>query len=206
MSWTIHQGDCVEEMAKLEEGSVDAVVCDPPYGLSREPNIAEVLQHWLAGDDYEHRGGGFMGQSWDSFAPGPLVWREAFRVLKHITRRDGDDPGPTKNNHPTVKPISLMRWLVRLVTPPGGTCLDPFLGSGSTGCAAALEGFDFVGMEREPDYVAIAEARIAFWGQHEGREVEDVLGLYSKSQRQAKDHVDRGQVSIDDLLAEEAAA
>lgn len=55
-----------------------------------------------------------------------------------------------RNHHPTVKPLSLMRWLVRLVTPPGGTVLDPFAGSGSTGCAAVLEGFDFLGIERVP--------------------------------------------------------
>jgi DNA modification methylase len=65
--------------------------------------------------------------------------------------------------HPTVKPLALMRWLCRLVTPPGGTILDPFCGSGSTGCAAALEGFRFLGIEREAEYVAIAERRIAHW-------------------------------------------
>jgi site-specific DNA-methyltransferase (adenine-specific) len=64
------------------------------------------------------------------------------------------------NKHPTVKPISLMRWLCRLVTPPGGTVLDPFNGSGTTGCAAVLEGFHYVGIEREPEYVEIARARI----------------------------------------------
>lgn len=56
-----------------------------------------------------------------------------------------------------------MRWLCRLVTPPSGLILDPFLGSGTTGCAAVLEDFDFIGIEREPEYVAIAEARIAYW-------------------------------------------
>jgi hypothetical protein len=65
--------------------------------------------------------------------------------------------------HPTVKPLALMRWLCRLVTPPGGTILDPFCGSGSTGCAAVLEGFRFLGIEREAEYVAIAERRIAHW-------------------------------------------
>lgn len=64
------------------------------------------------------------------------------------------------NHHPTVKPVELMRWLVRLVTPPGGTVLDPFAGSGTTGVAAKLEGFGFVGIERNPEYVAIAKARI----------------------------------------------
>lgn len=67
------------------------------------------------------------------------------------------------NPHPTVKPISLMRWLVRLVTPPGGIVLDPFAGSGTTGCAAALEGFEFIGIEQSAEYVEIAERRIAHW-------------------------------------------
>lgn len=68
---------------------------------------------------------------------------------------------PRANNHPTVKPTDLMRYLCRLVTPAGGTVLDPFMGSGSTGKAAVLEGFGFIGIEREAEYAAIAEARIA---------------------------------------------
>jgi site-specific DNA-methyltransferase (adenine-specific) len=66
-----------------------------------------------------------------------------------------------RNHHPTVKPTALMRYLCRLVTPPGGVVLDPFTGSGSTGKAAVMEGFDFVGIEREAEYVEIARARIA---------------------------------------------
>ena len=68
---------------------------------------------------------------------------------------------PRTNHHPTVKPTDLMRYLCRLVTPPGGVVLDPFTGSGSTGKAALLEGFCFVGIEREAEYVEIARARIA---------------------------------------------
>jgi DNA modification methylase len=64
-----------------------------------------------------------------------------------------------RNHHPTVKPTDLMRYLCRLVTPPGGVVLDPFMGSGSTGKAAILEGFRFIGIEREADYVEIARAR-----------------------------------------------
>ena len=64
------------------------------------------------------------------------------------------------NTHPTVKPTDLMRYLCRLVTPPGGVVLDPFMGSGSTGKAAGLEGFSFVGSEREQSYLEIAEKRI----------------------------------------------
>jgi len=68
---------------------------------------------------------------------------------------------PTRqNHHPTVKPTDLMRYLVKLIAPPGGTVLDPFTGSGSTGKGAVIEGFTFVGIELDPDYVAIATARI----------------------------------------------
>lgn len=383
------EGDCLERVRRLPDNSVDAIVTDPPYGLSAEPDMAEVMRHWLAGDDYQHRGSGFMGKKWDSFVPGPTVWREALRVLKpggHVVafygtrtydmgvlamrlagfeirdqlawvfgsgfpksldvskaidkaagtwrgrrgpatsengamagpnyartpkgepatpeaarwegwgtalkpayepivlarkpfpstvaanvlahgtgalnidgcrvaapgetisnhgesggsvpssfalgareamqtsgqvlgrwpanlahdgsddvlagfpdsggsaarffycakasradrdegleafqlRAAGEAPGRAdgslggevpqgRNTHPTVKPTALMRWLVRLVTPPGGLVLDPFTGSGSTGKACKLEGFRFVGFELDPDYAAIARARI----------------------------------------------
>jgi len=67
-----------------------------------------------------------------------------------------------KNVHPTVKPTDLMRYLCRLITPPGGVILDPFMGSGSTGKAAILEGFRFIGIEKETEYLEIAKARIEF--------------------------------------------
>lgn len=67
------------------------------------------------------------------------------------------------NHHVTVKPLSLMRWLIRLVTRPGQVVLDPFAGSGTTLCAAALEGVKAIGIEREPDYVEIVKARLAHW-------------------------------------------
>jgi site-specific DNA-methyltransferase (adenine-specific) len=73
-----------------------------------------------------------------------------------------DAPSIGKNHHPTVKPTDLMRYLVRLITPPNGTVLDPFMGSGSTGKACAYEGFDFIGIDMTPEYVEIARARIAF--------------------------------------------
>ena len=62
--------------------------------------------------------------------------------------------------HPTVKPLAIMRWLIRLVTPPGGTVLDPFAGSGTTIEAALIEGFDPVGIEMEPDYLPLIQHRI----------------------------------------------
>lgn len=75
-------------------------------------------------------------------------------------RLDGNPLPKNQNHHPTVKPTDLMRYLCRLVTPPDGVVLDPFMGSGSTGKAAVLEGFQFIGIEREAEYLAIAEARI----------------------------------------------
>lgn len=101
--------------------------------------------------------------------------KERDEGLQHLTaaalRKDSHDLGSlhprdmplVRNQHPTVKPVELMRWLVRLVAPPGGIVLDPFTGSGTTGIAAALEDRDFIGIEREPEYVAIAEARIRYW-------------------------------------------
>ena len=68
--------------------------------------------------------------------------------------------GKARNHHPTVKPTALMRYCCKMVTPPNGTVLDPFCGSGSTGKAAILEGFRFIGIEKDPEYFAIANARI----------------------------------------------
>jgi hypothetical protein len=79
-----------------------------------------------------------------------------FFYCAKASKRDRDEG----NIHPTVKPTELMRYLCRLVTQPGGTVLDPFMGSGSTGKAALLEGFNFIGIERDEKYIEIARARI----------------------------------------------
>ena len=80
-----------------------------------------------------------------------------FFYCAKASKADRDDG----NTHPTVKPTDLMRYLCRLVTPPGAVVLDPFAGSGSTGRGAVLEGFQFIGIEREIEYVEIAWARVA---------------------------------------------
>lgn len=95
----------------------------------------------------------------DHFTP----QREADRP--HDNLPGGDNPrnrtnNPRLNHHPTVKPTELMRYLCRLITPPNGIILDPFTGSGSTGKAAILEHFQFIGIEQQPDYITIAKARI----------------------------------------------
>lgn len=94
----------------------------------------------------------------DGMPERPLLWSSGAQspgtFQAEGTRR------ASENNHPTVKPTDLMRWLCRLVTPPGGVVLDPFAGSGSTGRGAIAEGMRFVGIELDPDYAAIADARI----------------------------------------------
>ena len=82
----IIHGDCLEELKKLEDNSIDAVVCDPPYGLSntKPQQVADVLKAWVTGDTVSvpAKRGGFMGKDWDSFVPPPAVWEECMRVLK----------------------------------------------------------------------------------------------------------------------------
>ena len=78
----VFHGDALNVLKTFESNSIDSVCCDPPYGLSKEPDINEVLTKWLAGEEYDHGHGGFMGKSWDSFVPHPDIWREVFRVLK----------------------------------------------------------------------------------------------------------------------------
>lgn len=85
-----------------------------------------------------------------------------------------DTKQPRQNFHPTVKPTELMRYLVKLVTPPNGLVLDPFTGSGSTGKAALLEGFSFLGMEMTEDYIPIIEGRL----RHAETQVKENEGLF----------------------------
>jgi site-specific DNA-methyltransferase (adenine-specific) len=83
----------------------------------------------------------------------------AYGTLPDGTKREMN-PQPRQNFHPTVKPTSLMEYLIKLVTPPNGTVLDPFTGSGSTGKAAILQGFDFIGIEMTEEYLPIIEGRL----------------------------------------------
>jgi site-specific DNA-methyltransferase (adenine-specific) len=89
-----------------------------------------------------------------------MVEREPDSAGMNSPRAGAGRTSGAKNFHPTVKPTELMRYLVKLITPPGGTVLDPFTGSGSTGKAAILEGFDFIGIELTEDYWPIIEGRL----------------------------------------------
>lgn len=81
---SLHRGDCLHVLRSLPDNSVDAIVTDPPYGLSddRTDRLVDAMNAWLAGEVYRPKGGGFMGKAWDVWVPGPEVWRECFRVLK----------------------------------------------------------------------------------------------------------------------------
>ena len=109
---------------------------------------------------------------------GDVTGREEESAGQNHARSGVRATGEIRNVHPTVKPIAMMRWLCRLVTPPGGLVLDPFTGSGTTGCAAVLEGFRFLGFELSEEYATIARARIAHW---------EAAGGLSPEQAQARD-------------------
>jgi DNA modification methylase len=134
----------LDKLREIDEESVNSVVTDPPYGLS------------------------FMGKAWDKNVPSETL-RCPYREMHHhfgfflpaagMTRYKAAEENEV-DVKATVKPTNLMRYLVRLVTSPGGIVLDPFMGSGSTGKAAILESFNFIGIELDSEYFSIAQARI----------------------------------------------
>jgi len=216
MKYQLHHGDCLAILPTLEDCSVDAIVTDPPYGISYQSarrTDATKRKDKIVNDDHP-----FVWFLWDSarvlkddsFLVCFCEWRhqDAFRnairwaglsikgqgVWDRCWHGMGDLKGQLAPQHdlfwlagkgkpefygrrlksvlshqrvsaeclvhPTEKPVSLMREICYSVTPPGGTILDPFTGSGSTGKAAIIEDFKFIGIEREADYIEIAKARL----------------------------------------------
>jgi site-specific DNA-methyltransferase (adenine-specific) len=141
-----------------------------------ESKILSLLTHSLISDCIADascataNGGSRAGNADSSSALQPTTTSESLAALARGVRlvvspmlsviSDAANWKPSTNIHSTVKPTALMRYLCRLVTPPGGIVLDPFMGSGSTGKAAVLEGFRFIGIERDPGYFEIAKRRI----------------------------------------------
>jgi len=78
----IYNTDCKEGMKLLSDNLISSIVTDPPYGLSKEPDIVKVLTNWLNNEEYIHNSKGFMNKDWDLFVPNPSIWKEAYRVLK----------------------------------------------------------------------------------------------------------------------------
>lgn len=160
MSFVIHHGDCLDVLRGMADNSVDSIVTDPPAGIG------------FMGKEYEPRGD--TGSAARFFYCSKVSRSDRNEGLagaekKTINWSSGtQNPGSfqsegtdksAENHHPTVKSTELMRWLCRLITPPGGTVLDPFAGSGSTGKAAILEGFTPILIEREAEYLPIIRAR-----------------------------------------------
>lgn len=163
-----------EAAAMLDEqtGAITSVTGSRARVLSDGQGSGEFLGAVLRGREYPNDTGG--ASRFFYTAKASRSEREA-GLESHPLRAKGENLGQlggltgsgnprnyeARNNHPTVKPLDLMQWLCRLVTPPGGLVLDPFCGSGTTGRAAVAEGFSFIGIEKDPEYAAIARARIA---------------------------------------------
>jgi site-specific DNA-methyltransferase (adenine-specific) len=203
MTYRLYQGDCLDVLKTLEAGSVDAVITDPPYGVSFiQGQVSNRRGAWtkfhhtpIAGDSKPFdprpwlfapvvvmfgannfadklppsRGWVFWhkrpGMAQNDFGDGEMIWTNQDRVIRYFEHRWNGVLRASENGdehyHPTQKPVALMQWLIRNYTKRGDTILDPFMGSGTTGVACRMEGRNFIGVELDPHYYAIAERRIA---------------------------------------------
>lgn len=214
MKRIIH-GDCLEELKKIKDNSIDTVVTDPPYNVpvghfiskdskwNRKWSDVSVLTHWwdrvtdelqrilkptghifvfCNADSYAafypvmyNKWGQTNALVWDKMTPGlGNIWRRQHELIingrnkgcyKTRTWGSGDVlkykiVPPSKRKHPAEKPVDLLADIIKETTPPGGIVLDPFAGSGSTLVAAKCEGFGFIGIEMEDEYVNIARERV----------------------------------------------
>lgn len=174
-SVTLFKGDALAVLAELGDGTVDAVVADPPYssgGFVRSDRVQNTRTKYVQ-SDAKHDLADFSGDSRDAraYAYWSALWLgEALRVWGSNGSMGMDYsadvlPGfysasaPRDREHITQKPVDVLRSLVR-ICPAGGTVLDPFMGAGTTGVAAVLEGRSFIGVELTEHYMAIAERRI----------------------------------------------
>jgi site-specific DNA-methyltransferase (adenine-specific) len=149
----------------IRDGSSDALGRWPANVLLSEEAAASLDEHtgtsrffYVAKPSRRERD--FGCEHLPAKSGGEATGREDDSAGVNNPRAGAGRTGGARNFHPTVKPVALMRYLVRLITPVGGVVLDPFLGSGTTGMAARYEGRDFIGIEREEDYFYIAVSRI----------------------------------------------
>lgn len=145
----------------LHDGSDDAVSVFPNNNPGCKPHRVKSGAESVA--RLQEKGWGFKGS--DKIAgydDGDDLSAARFFYVAKPNKQDRNEGTTGGNNHPCVKPTELMRYLCRLITPAGGTVLDPYMGSGSTGKAAVLDGFNFVGIEREAEHVEVARERINF--------------------------------------------
>ena len=138
----------------IHDGSDEVVNLFPQTGVSKGGNSTQIN----VGSGRYNWNNGETQKTPDGVDPGYGDSGSAARFF-YCSKASKSERG-LENNHPTVKPVELMRYLCRLITPPNGIVLDPFMGSGSTGKAALLEGFGFIGIEMDENYFHIAEKRI----------------------------------------------
>jgi len=140
----------------ITDGSEEVVKMFPQTGASRA-NLVDDERRNESGATWI----GFGGRRDPSNSHNDFGGSAArFFYSAKASPQDRNEGLDVRNGHPTVKPVDLMCYLCRLITPKGGTVLDPFMGSGSTGKAAQMEGFNFIGIELDPEYFKIAKARI----------------------------------------------
>jgi site-specific DNA-methyltransferase (adenine-specific) len=145
------------------------------------PETQEQMLDSIGGYFVDHAGNKIKSGN-KAFVPGlgEIYTHGLNDVIKKIR---GSDTTTSGNNHPTVKPIELMKYLIKLITPPGGIVLDPFNGSGSTGCAAVELGFEYIGCELDPAYVTITHKRIEAWNNHSPVEPKGIAAGHSSQQQ-----------------------
>lgn len=162
-------GPSVEDGAPMENNVYGAMRRGGPYHHPRQEDSKSAARFFYCAkaskadreeglEEMEAKAHGYSNQALADMKRGIDDAARSSGVVNSVKMR--------KNTHPTVKPTDLMRYLCRLITPPSGKILDPFMGSGSTGKAAVLEGFDFIGIEQDEHYVEIAQARVA-WAEKE---------------------------------------
>lgn len=157
----LHVGDCLDALRDMPDNSVDSVVTDPPYGLSdhKPADVVACLTAWLAGEEYRPNKKGFMGRAWDSWVPGPEVWREVFRVLK---------PGGHVVAFAGSRTHDLMSMALRLA---GFECRDTVMylyGSGFPKSMNVAKQLARIPLEDTPEWVECQDDRDAWLAQWQG--------------------------------------
>lgn len=146
-----HQQNIRKGIGEFFSGAVKSICVDPistgrfPSNVLIDESIGRILDEQS----------GVKNQEQTNIGPSKF-----FYIPKPTKKEKSIGLNQISNTHPTVKPISLFSYLVRLITPPGGTVLDPYMGSGSGGISTLLEGFKFIGMDKDPEYFEIAKERI----------------------------------------------
>jgi len=137
---------------------------DPKNGIDGELHYdSNRGDYYVLSQRYNEEGSAARYFNALPYEPGELDSLVPFLYCAKASASERNAGLTKRSSHPTVKPIRLMEWLCNLLTPPGGTILDPFMGSGTTGIAAGRNGFDFIGCELQADYHALATERIAHW-------------------------------------------